>query len=104
MPPVTSQSSTTTDASGRKSTLFCPACGHASPVDGDWRVQARGDHVAYDCPVCDETITERPRHASASSTSMSRGPSVDGSLLARSLRLSAAWTAWPYTQRACALR
>ncbi len=50
----------------RKATLFCPTCGHESPAgdDGDWRVtDRRGDDeraLAYECPVCDTTLTVQP--------------------------------------------
>ncbi|WP_081655584.1 hypothetical protein [Halopiger goleimassiliensis] len=51
---------------GRKSTLFCLECDHASPVDGDWVCRPSGDAVAYVCPVCSTTITERPRRTDRS--------------------------------------
>ncbi|WP_435076480.1 hypothetical protein [Halococcus sp. AFM35] len=48
----------------RKAVLYCPTCGHDSPVDGDWRVARDGDdpnRVDYRCPVCDSAIANRPR-------------------------------------------
>ncbi len=45
----------------RKSVLFCPACGHESPVGGDWVVRDRATSVEYRCPDCDERITRRER-------------------------------------------
>ena len=43
----------------RKSLLYCPACGHASPPDGDWRVRTDHGRERLDCPDCRETITVR---------------------------------------------
>ncbi|GAB3664847.1 hypothetical protein [Halopiger thermotolerans] len=45
----------------RKSTLFCRECNHTSPIDGDWRRRAHDGTVVYVCPVCETTITKRPR-------------------------------------------
>jgi predicted RNA-binding Zn-ribbon protein involved in translation (DUF1610 family) len=42
-----------------KSLLHCPVCGHASPVDGDWRVRPDRGRERLDCPNCSETITIR---------------------------------------------
>ena len=39
-----------------KDTLFCPACGHESPADGDWQVRADG---ALACPACAARVTRR---------------------------------------------
>jgi predicted RNA-binding Zn-ribbon protein involved in translation (DUF1610 family) len=104
MPPQTDRSSSTARTYPKKSTLFCPNCGYDSPVDGGWRVQAHADRVVYDCPVCDDTITERPTRAETSPvSSMSRDSSAGDSILARSVRLAFAWTAWPYTPGECAL-
>jgi predicted RNA-binding Zn-ribbon protein involved in translation (DUF1610 family) len=89
MSPSTSRSASTGRATHEKSTLFCPTCGHDSPVDGDWRVHAETDGVVYDCPVCDDTITERPTWAEATPvSSMSHTSSPDSSLLAQSVRLA----------------
>lgn len=43
-----------------KATLYCPECGHASHVDGDWTVRARDDVRTYTCPDCGTTIDTRP--------------------------------------------
>jgi predicted RNA-binding Zn-ribbon protein involved in translation (DUF1610 family) len=48
--------------SQRKTTLFCPQCGHESPADGDWAVSEADGHDAYVCPECGATIAERPSH------------------------------------------
>lgn len=45
----------------RKATLFCPACGHESPVDGDWEVHTTEELIATDCPACGTRIDECPR-------------------------------------------
>ncbi|PSP88943.1 hypothetical protein BRC90_06430 [Halobacteriales archaeon QS_4_69_34] len=47
----------------RKSVLYCQACGHDSPADGDWRVSpvdADPERVVYACPDCGHSITTRP--------------------------------------------
>ncbi|MFC6717667.1 hypothetical protein ACFQGT_08515 [Natrialbaceae archaeon GCM10025810] len=49
------------DPTMRKSTLFCWACDHSSPVDADWDRRIRGDTVGIVCPACGMTLTERPR-------------------------------------------
>lgn len=62
----------------RKSVLYCPECGHASPIGGDWHVErgvppsgmrtggarehtdATGrERVVYSCPECENVITTR---------------------------------------------
>ncbi|MFC4247362.1 hypothetical protein ACFOZ7_10180 [Natribaculum luteum] len=44
----------------RKSILFCPDCGHQSPVDGDWLVSHDSTGLTYRCPSCETAITTRP--------------------------------------------
>jgi len=34
----------------RKDVLFCPSCGHESPVEGDWLVTGDGQRLR--CPEC----------------------------------------------------
>ncbi|MFC6719567.1 hypothetical protein ACFQGT_13745 [Natrialbaceae archaeon GCM10025810] len=51
-----------------KATLFCPACDHESPADGDWVRRVDGERVELVCPACETTIANRPlrerrRHA-----------------------------------------
>lgn len=46
----------------RKGVLFCPSCGHESPVDGDWVVRERVTSLVYRCPECENQITERECH------------------------------------------
>jgi hypothetical protein len=55
--PVSSPS--TGDASERKATLFCQACGHASPADGDWTVRTVDDRRRLRCPECRGVVDER---------------------------------------------
>ncbi|WP_251341663.1 hypothetical protein [Haloplanus halophilus] len=43
----------------RKATLFCPECGHASPLDGDWDVRTVGGHRRVRCPECRTVVDER---------------------------------------------
>lgn len=43
----------------RKSVLFCPTCGHESPLTGDWTVDADGDTNTYRCPDCHTIVDDR---------------------------------------------
>ncbi len=101
MPPHTTQSSAAVPSHREKSTLFCPGCGHTSPADGDWQVEARADRVVYDCPDCDDTITERPTWDNCSQAHRS---ATDDSLLVHTVRLAFTLTTWPCTAGARALR
>jgi hypothetical protein len=65
MSPSPTQARSAGDAGGRKAVLFCPDCGHASPVDGDWNVRTAGDHRHTHCPECrcvvdDRRVTDEP--------------------------------------------
>lgn len=51
----------------RKSTLFCPDCGHESHWDGDWRVVETAEKRRYVCPDCDTQITSRPTNTASNS-------------------------------------
>ncbi|WP_435334667.1 hypothetical protein [Haloarchaeobius sp. TZWWS8] len=42
-----------------KWTLYCPTCGHAAAVDGDWDRESRTSGTAYVCPECESTVTVR---------------------------------------------
>lgn len=46
----------------RKAMLFCPDCGHESPVDGDWDHRTRTAPAVEEvrCPTCRTRICERP--------------------------------------------
>jgi len=47
--------------SDRKARLFCQACDHASPVDGDWVVVVGpGEAAVYRCPACGNEVERRP--------------------------------------------
>ncbi|WP_436935920.1 hypothetical protein [Halovenus marina] len=46
-----------------KTTLYCPNCGHASRIDGDWLVDVRANQVDYECPDCGTTVSSRPDSA-----------------------------------------
>jgi predicted RNA-binding Zn-ribbon protein involved in translation (DUF1610 family) len=94
MPPHSSQS-LATPAPGQKSTLFCPNCGHDSPPDGDWHVRTETEHVVYDCPVCEDTITERPARVRQAPEATMSHEQTRGSVLARTVRIAFALTAWP---------
>ena len=45
--------------STRKTTLFCPHCGHESDADGDWIVREADGRTVYDCPDCGASVTKR---------------------------------------------
>ncbi|QIO23233.1 hypothetical protein [Haloarcula sp. JP-L23] len=42
-----------------KGVLFCPACGHESPVGGDWHVELTGDTRTRRCPDCRTVVSDR---------------------------------------------
>jgi len=46
--------------SRQKASLFCPSCGHESPVGGDWELEETEDGQAYRCPWCHTVISSRP--------------------------------------------
>lgn len=65
-PHDVSQASTGVDdaasAGRRKAVLFCPDCGHESPVDGDWVAlddPSSGTRTLC-CPECSRRLTDRP--------------------------------------------
>jgi predicted RNA-binding Zn-ribbon protein involved in translation (DUF1610 family) len=43
-----------------KSLLICPACGHESPVGGDWHVETHDAARVTLCPDCGAEIERRP--------------------------------------------
>jgi predicted RNA-binding Zn-ribbon protein involved in translation (DUF1610 family) len=46
-----------------KTVLYCPFCGHDSPIDGDWRIERDSpEQVVYRCPDCDAVIAKRPHN------------------------------------------
>jgi len=85
--PVSSPSS---DAARiRKTTLFCQDCGHASPVDGDWRVRTVGGRQRVRCPECRSVVDERQLPEQ-------EHPDVDGPAPVQRYvgALSRYWSAW----------
>ena len=42
-----------------KTSLFCPDCGHESPVTGDWTIEATEPNFALRCPDCDALVQQR---------------------------------------------
>jgi hypothetical protein len=47
----------------RKAVLFCPACEHEAPLDGDWTQDSRGVDVSRTdlrCPECGQTVVSQP--------------------------------------------
>ena len=51
-----------TDSESRfaKTTLFCPACDHASPVDGDWIADDASAGRRLLCPHCGTVVVDNP--------------------------------------------
>lgn len=45
----------------RKTTLFCPHCGHWSPITGDWDVTTTAEERLLICAGC-ETVIDRRSH------------------------------------------
>jgi hypothetical protein len=85
------RSSSVGQATGSKSRLFCPSCGHSDPVCGDWEVRTTADGEVYNCPDCGVKLTIRP-------TDRQHQPASTGdSLVARTTRLAFTWAMWPYT-------
>jgi len=42
-----------------KASLFCPDCGHESPITGDWLVEQGDGDRTYRCPECQSAISTR---------------------------------------------
>ena len=42
-----------------KTMLFCPSCGHESPVDGNWEIEQTDEGQTYSCPWCHTVISTR---------------------------------------------
>ena len=61
------------DRTQRKAMLFCPRCGHESPVDGDWVLTLRPDSVDVGCPDCRELLTSRPLEGETATERSARG-------------------------------
>lgn len=56
---------TTSSETARKAVLVCDACGHESPVDGDWLVRERtrrGERSRrlHECPHCGTVVSSQP--------------------------------------------
>ena len=51
----------------RKAVLFCPACEHEAPLDGDWsrddRDDVDGSRTDVACPECGTVVVSQPRFA-----------------------------------------
>ncbi|WP_262177227.1 hydrogenase maturation nickel metallochaperone HypA [Haloarcula laminariae] len=44
-----------------KTRLFCPACGHESPLDGDWIGDDRTARRRLLCPSCGDPVVDQPQ-------------------------------------------
>ena len=47
------------DKTKDKATLYCPGCGHDSPITGDWTIHVLADSLTYECPNCQMVIDSR---------------------------------------------
>lgn len=56
---VTDMTSSTEGPPTEKTTLYCPECGHESPINGDWTIHILVDSTTYECPDCGTTIDSR---------------------------------------------
>ena len=56
---TTSRSPTDDEDADRKATLFCPGCGHASSLDGDWEIRMVANNRRVRCPDCRHVVDER---------------------------------------------
>lgn len=45
--------------SRQKDMLFCPACGHESPISGDWVTEQHADGRTIRCPACRTVVSNR---------------------------------------------
>ncbi|SEQ48689.1 hypothetical protein [Natrinema salaciae] len=45
----------------RKTVLFCPECGHESPITGDWNTDVSGDERVLVCTACGSVVDRRSR-------------------------------------------
>lgn len=43
-----------------KTGLFCPACDHESPIDGDWIGDGSPTRQRLLCPRCGEVVIDQP--------------------------------------------
>ena len=59
VPAIDTESAPPPDDPPAKTTLYCPACGHESPANGDWLVEEREDRTVTVCPACGEAIATR---------------------------------------------
>jgi predicted RNA-binding Zn-ribbon protein involved in translation (DUF1610 family) len=57
--PVQSAAVSAPPRSRRKGVLFCPSCGHESPLTGDWLLDRADDARRYRCPDCQTVVTDR---------------------------------------------
>jgi DNA-directed RNA polymerase subunit RPC12/RpoP len=48
----------------RKAVLFCPACSHEAPLDGEWSLETRegveSDRTDVRCPQCGQVVVSQP--------------------------------------------
>ena len=47
------------DGRRQKAVLFCPVCGHESPVDGSWIVSSYESQQKFRCPECEQVVAVR---------------------------------------------
>ena len=57
----------------QKTVLFCPDCGHRSPLTGDWEVTTTNDERVLVCAAC-ESVVDRRSHRQFDSLEATEGP------------------------------
>jgi len=55
----------------QKTVLFCPDCGHRSPITGDWTVTTTSDERLLVCVSCGTVVDRRVRRQSDQIEAMS---------------------------------
>ena len=48
----------------QKTVLFCPRCGHWSPLTGDWDVTTTGEERLLVCAACGSVVDRRSQRRS----------------------------------------
>lgn len=66
----------------RKAMLFCPACEHEAPLDGDWSHDIRDgvdcDRTDVTCPECGYVVVSQPKFNTNATGRLGEFPSLNG--------------------------